>query len=116
MLIRAIFWRFRVSDTQCGCKVVSRAAVSAIMPRVRNTGWFFDTEMLLLACSSQMRVSELGVAWLDDRDSRVKVLATMAEMALGLVRIRCVREKEREREREKEDYYNSSSRESKTER
>jgi hypothetical protein len=70
--------------------VLTRAAARELLPQVRNTGWFFDTEMLLLARSAQLRVQEIGVVWVDDRDSRVKVLATVCEMALGLVRLRAV--------------------------
>ena len=87
-LIRAVFWRFSISDTQCGCKVLSRSAAHALLPQTRNQGWFFDTEMLLLAHAANLRVQEFGVVWRDDRDSRVKVLATITEMLLGLGRMR----------------------------
>ena len=71
-----------------GVQVAGREALALVLPRVRNTGWFFDTEMLLLAHAAQMRVQEVGVVWIDDRDSRVKVLATIAEMLRGLARLR----------------------------
>jgi hypothetical protein len=68
--------------------VAGREALALVLPRVRSTGWFFDTEMLLLAHAAQMRVQEVGVVWIDDRDSRVKVLATISEMLRGLARLR----------------------------
>ena len=33
-------------------------------------------------------VQEVGVVWVDDRDSRVRVLSTIAEMLRGLLRLR----------------------------
>ena len=33
-------------------------------------------------------VQEVGVVWEDDRDSRVRVLSTIAEMLRGLLRLR----------------------------
>jgi hypothetical protein len=89
-LVRCLFWRFRISDTQCGCKVVSRASALQLLPHVRSRGWFFDTEMLLRARADKLRVLELGVTWNDDRDSRVRVAATISEMLLGLARMRMV--------------------------
>ena len=41
--------RPRGRDAQCGCKAVSRTAAEALLPWVRSGGWFFDSELLLLA-------------------------------------------------------------------
>jgi dolichyl-phosphate beta-glucosyltransferase len=50
-----------VSDTQCGVKLFSRAAVKRIVERSRTSRWVFDVEMLLCAMTvgavEQVRVS-----------------------------------------------------------
>ena len=39
----------RFSDAQCGFKAVRRDAAQQLLPLVEDTGWFFDTELLVLA-------------------------------------------------------------------
>ena len=48
LLIRLIF-RTRLLDTQCGFKAIRRECAHRLLPFVRDTGWFWDTELLLLA-------------------------------------------------------------------
>ncbi len=45
---------------------------------VEDTGWFFDTELLVLAERSGLRIHEVPVDWVDDPDSRVDIVATAA--------------------------------------
>ena len=88
LLIRSLFWRFRVRDTQCGCKVLSRNAAAQLLQHTRDCEWFFDTELLLRAHAARIAIHERGVLWVDDRDSRVQVLSTSLAMLAGLVRMR----------------------------
>ena len=39
----------RFSDAQCGFKAVRRDAARRLLPAVRDDGWFFDTELLVVA-------------------------------------------------------------------
>jgi glycosyltransferase involved in cell wall biosynthesis len=78
----------RFTDPQCGFKAISQAAARELLPQVRDTGWFFDTELLALAEWSGMRIFEHPVAWREDADSRVKVLRTAWEDLKGLWRLR----------------------------
>jgi glycosyltransferase involved in cell wall biosynthesis len=39
----------RFSDAQCGFKAIRRDQARALLPLTRDTGWFFDTELLVLA-------------------------------------------------------------------
>ena len=41
-----------------------------------DTGWFFDTELLVLAERAGLRIHEVPVDWVDDPDSRVDLVAT----------------------------------------
>jgi len=78
----------RFSDAQCGLKVLSAAAAQELLPLVRNDHWFFDTELLAVADALGYRIAEVGVCWTEDRDSRVRLLATMFEDLCGLGRMR----------------------------
>lgn len=86
-LTRALFHTpFR--DAQCGFKALSRDAARALLPRVRDGGWFFDTELLLLAHAAGLRVAEVPVRWVEDTDSRVRILPTVFADLQGLARMR----------------------------
>ena len=75
-------------DAQCGFKALSRRAARELVPLVRDPGWFFDTELLVLAERNGYRIKELPVRWTDDPDSRVRVLPTTYEDLKGLMRLR----------------------------
>jgi glycosyltransferase involved in cell wall biosynthesis len=89
-LIKLLFLS-RLSDTQCGFKAISRQAAHELLPLVENEEWFFDTELLLLAEKGGYRVREIPVHWIEDPDSRVNVLKTVAEDLRGLLRMRLKR-------------------------
>ena len=75
-------------DAQCGFKLLSRRAVQEVVPLVRDTGWFFDTELLIVAEKNGYSIKELPVKWTDDPDSRVKIVSTAYEDMKGLLRLR----------------------------
>ncbi|MDP6455444.1 MAG: glycosyltransferase family 2 protein [SAR202 cluster bacterium] len=75
-------------DAQCGFKAVSRRAANDVVPLVVDNGWFFDTEMLLIAAKNGYRIKEIPVKWTDDPDSRVRIVSTAWEDIKGLLRLR----------------------------
>ena len=78
----------RFSDAQCGFKAVSRNAVETIVPQIEDQSWFFDTELLALAENQGYRIKDIPVVWVEDDDSRVKILQTGWEDIKGVVRLR----------------------------
>ncbi len=77
----------RFSDAQCGFKAIRADVAERLLPLVEDTGWFFDTELLVLAERSGLRIHEVPVDWVDDPDSRVDVLATAVADLKGIVRV-----------------------------
>ena len=78
----------RFSDAQCGFKAIRADAAQRLLPAVRDDGWFFDTELLILAQRQGLRIHEVAVDWVDDPDSRVDVLRTAIDDLRGVARIR----------------------------
>ena len=83
----------RFTDAQCGFKAIRRDQARALLPLTRDNGWFFDTELLVLAERASLRIHEVPVDWIDDLDSRVDIIATaladlrgMARLGAGFVR------------------------------
>ena len=79
--------RARFSDAQCGFKAIRRPVAQALLPLVEDDTWFFDTELLVLAERSGMRIHEVPVDWVDDPDSRVDVLRTALDDLRGIRRL-----------------------------
>jgi putative flippase GtrA len=75
------------SDAQCGFKALRTDVAARLLPLVEDTGWFFDTELLILAERSGMRIHEVPVDWVDDPDSRVDVVATAKADLRGMWRV-----------------------------
>ena len=75
------------SDAQCGFKAIRADVARQLLPYVTDTGWFFDTELLVLAERSGLRIHEVPVDWVDDPDSRVDIVATAAADLKGIGRL-----------------------------
>ncbi|MDQ1644808.1 MAG: hypothetical protein QOJ50_992, partial [Cryptosporangiaceae bacterium] len=77
----------RFSDAQCGFKAIRADVARRLLPLVEDPGWFFDTELLVLAERSGMRIHEVPVDWVDDPDSRVDIVATALADLRGMARV-----------------------------
>ena len=77
--------RFR--DAQCGFKAIRADVARALLRHVRDTAWFFDTELLVLAERADLRVLEIPVDWVDDPDSRVQLVRTALDDLRGVARL-----------------------------
>ncbi len=86
-LLRAVF-RTRLRDAQCGFKAMRADVAAVLLPEVVDDGWFFDTELLLLAHRNGLRIHEVPVDWVDDPDSRVRIVQTAVEDLRGVARVR----------------------------
>jgi putative flippase GtrA len=75
------------SDAQCGFKAIRADRAALLLPLVEDDGWFFDTELLVLAERSGLRIHEVPVDWVDDPDSRVDLLGTAWADLRGVVRV-----------------------------
>jgi putative flippase GtrA len=77
----------RFSDAQCGFKAIRADVARRLLPLVEDTGWFFDTELLVLAERAGLRIHEVPVDWVDDADSRVDIVSTAIADLRGVLRV-----------------------------
>ncbi|QXC61027.1 glycosyltransferase family 2 protein [Aquihabitans sp. G128] len=75
------------SDAQCGFKAARSDVARALLPLVEDEGWFFDTELLVLAEHNGLRIHEVPVDWVDDPDSRVDIVQTATDDLKGVGRL-----------------------------
>jgi len=86
-LIKAMFLA-KLSDAQCGFKALKREAAQELVPLIQDQGWFFDTELLILAHKKGYRIKEIPVAWVEGSDSKVSITKTALEELKGLLGMR----------------------------
>lgn len=86
---RLLRWTLRshFSDAQCGFKAVRADRLPGLLPLVQDQEWFFDTELLVVAERSGLRIHEVPVDWVDDPDSRVDIMATAMADIRGIMRV-----------------------------
>ncbi|MGW4691065.1 glycosyltransferase [Kitasatospora cineracea] len=77
----------KFSDAQCGFKAGRTEVVKRLLEQVEDNAWFFDTELLLLAEASGLRIHEVPVDWVDDPDSRVDIVRTVVDDLKGMARV-----------------------------
>lgn len=82
------YLRVGFSDAQCGFKAVRSDAARRLLPRIKDTGWFFDTELLVLAERAGMRIHEVPVRWIEDKGSTVHVVDTAIKDLQGMYRMK----------------------------
>jgi glycosyltransferase involved in cell wall biosynthesis len=86
-LVRAMF-KPSFSDAQCGFKAITREAARVLLPQIADDGWFFDTELLILAERTGYGIFDFPVEWVERRESRVRIMETVFEDLKGLARLR----------------------------
>lgn len=81
-----------VRDLQCGCKAFSRSVRDGILPKVKDDGFFFDTEFLARLDRDGRRIEEIAVRWTDasvpGRASKVRLLANGIDFLKKLASLR----------------------------
>lgn len=86
LLIRLLF-NSRLHDHQCGFKALRRERLLPLLPLVKDTHWFWDTEMLVLAQRKGLRVKEIPVEWKEGSDSTVRVFQDTVYMLRQMARL-----------------------------
>ncbi|MGA9870952.1 MAG: bifunctional glycosyltransferase family 2/GtrA family protein [Rhodococcus sp. (in: high G+C Gram-positive bacteria)] len=79
--------RAHFSDAQCGFKAMRTDVARRLLPMVQDTGWFFDTELLVIAEKARLRIHEVPVDWVDDPDSSVDIVDTALKDLRGCWRV-----------------------------
>jgi SAM-dependent methyltransferase len=79
--------RYNIRDAQCGFKAMRSSLARELIPHIEDEGWFFDTELLVLAWRSGLRINEVPVRWVEDHDSRVRIVKTATDDLRGIWRL-----------------------------
>jgi glycosyltransferase involved in cell wall biosynthesis len=76
------------SDPQCGFKGFNRARILPILGDVRDSWFFFETELMFSAQIHGLKISEVPVIWYERGNSSVKLIPTMINFFQNIWRVR----------------------------
>ena len=87
LLVEALFG-MHIKDTQCGAKVMRRAAVEAIHPNLRIADVAFDINLLYSLKERGFKVLEVPTTWTDQIGSKITLNKGSLGIILSVVRLR----------------------------
>ncbi len=65
------------TDAQCGFKGVTKKVVENLIPKIKDSDWFFDGELLIVGEKSGYKICEIPIHWVDNPGSTVRLVATI---------------------------------------
>ena len=85
----SLFFTTEITDFQCGFKAVNRRVVRELLPKVKDDGWFFDTELLIKAESAgSYGIAQMPVRWKENRNSKVNMVKIVFNYIIDLIRLK----------------------------
>ena len=77
----------KLHDHQCGFKSFKRESLFAIMDAVKDTHWFWDTELLVRAQRAGYRIREFPVEWKHGGATKVNLIKDVFGMGSSIFRL-----------------------------
>ncbi len=88
-IVQTLFW-MNIRDTQCGAKVMRRAAVEKIHASLRIADMAFDINLLYALKRAGFSIREVPTEWTDKLGSKVALGKTSFTMLLSVLRLRVI--------------------------
>jgi len=77
-----------IPDTQCGFKAFTARASKQIFSKQKLDGFSFDVEILFLATCMNYQIAEIPVKWINEPNSKVRMLIDPLKMFIDILKIR----------------------------
>ncbi|MCE8426456.1 MAG: glycosyltransferase family 2 protein [Candidatus Methanoperedens sp.] len=77
----------KLYDHQCGFKAFKRQSLYALLDKVKDTYWFWDTELFVRAQRAGYRVKEFPVDWKHGGTTKVNMVRDVFEMGYSIFRL-----------------------------
>ncbi|MGA2177151.1 MAG: glycosyltransferase [Verrucomicrobiota bacterium] len=85
-----VLFRMNITDTQCGAKVMRRAAVEKVHASLCIADMAFDINLLYLLKRNGCVILEVPTEWTDKEGSKVALGRTSTTMLLSVIRLRWI--------------------------
>jgi glycosyltransferase involved in cell wall biosynthesis len=88
-IVQILFW-MNIKDTQCGAKVIRRAAAEKVHSSLCIADMAFDINLLYILKREGFTVLEVPTEWTDKTGSKVALGRTSLTMLLSVIRLRWI--------------------------
>jgi len=82
-----LLFRMPIKDPQCGFKLFKKNIVSRLFKNVHTTNFAFDSEVLVKAYWSGLKIKEVPIIWKFDPATKISVFKQVREMGNSLMQI-----------------------------
>lgn len=89
-ILTRLLFGLRLTDTQCGAKLMKREALFGIIDHLGITRWAFDVDLLYQFARRGDTIVEIPTTWHDVAGSKIQIAAVSAEMLAAIIRLRLV--------------------------
>ena len=89
-IVRSLFWRMNIRDTQCGAKVMKREVAEKVHPALRIADMAFDINLLHSIQRAGFKILEVPTEWTDQVGSKVTLARSSLTMLLSVIRVRLI--------------------------
>lgn len=76
----------KVNDVPCGFKAINQKVKENILPKIQNTKWFFDSELVIVAEKQGYKIKEIPIEWADHRSAEDKSKVNPMSLALAYLK------------------------------
>jgi len=87
-----VILKHNFSDMQCGFKAVKAEVFKKIAPYIKDTKWFFDTELIIFTKIFGYKIKEIPVNWsenrYDERESKVNMFKDSFKFLYNLIALK----------------------------
>ncbi len=87
-ILTRLFFGLRLTDTQCGAKLMKREALADVVDGLGITRWAFDVDLLFQLKRTGHTIVEVPTTWHDVAGSKIQITAVSAEMLAAIIRLR----------------------------
>jgi glycosyltransferase involved in cell wall biosynthesis len=97
-MVRWIF-KSAIHDHQCGFKAFKKVTVTALLDKVKDKHWFWDTEIIIRALRNRCNVVEIPITWVQSEETKVHLVLDIKYMAMSTLKLWWQLRKERKQPR-----------------
>lgn len=82
------FFSLKITDTQCGAKLMTAEAWHAVVPNIGLTRWAFDVDLIFKTRRAHYPIREIPTVWHDIGGSKLRLPLVSFQMFLAICRLR----------------------------
>lgn len=85
-LVLKILLDVKIKDLPCGFKAINQKVKEGVLAKTKNTKWFFDSELIIIAEKQGYKIKEISIEWSDPRSVDDKSRVNPIKLAVAYLK------------------------------